>query len=103
MPTALVTGATSGIGLEFARQLAARGNAVLLVARNDGRLQAVAGEIKATHGVQTEVLVADLADRGDVDRVAERARTVDIVVNSAGYGMGQYFLSNDLLVEEDMF
>lgn len=103
MPTALVTGATSGIGLEFSRQLAASGHAIVLVARNEDRLRAVAAELGAAHGVRTEVLVADLAGRADVDRVAERARTVDTVVNNAGYGMRQRFLDNDLAVEEEMF
>jgi uncharacterized protein len=101
--TALVTGATSGIGLEFARQLAARGNAVVLVARTESRLREVAAELEAAHDVMTEVLVADLADRADADRVAERARTVDTVVNSAGFGTRQRFLDNDLAVEEEMF
>jgi len=103
MPTALVTGATAGIGLEFARQLAARGDAVVLVARTETRLRAVAAEFEAAHGVAPEVLVADLADRADVDRVAERARTVDTVVNNAGFGMRQRFLDNDLAAEEEMF
>lgn len=103
MPTALVTGATSGIGLEFARQLAARGDAVVLVARTEARLRAVAAELEATHRVPTEVLVADLADRSDVDRVADRARTVDLVVNNAGFGMRERFLDNDIAVEEEMF
>jgi len=103
MSTALVTGATSGIGLEFARQLAARGNTVVLVARTEARLSEVAAEIEAAHGVRAEVLVADLADRTDVDRVAERARSADTVVNNAGFGMRRRFLDNDLAVEEEMF
>ncbi|SES28385.1 hypothetical protein SAMN05216188_13048 [Lentzea xinjiangensis] len=103
MPTAVITGATSGIGLEFAHQLAARGNAVVLVARTGSRLRKLATEIEAAHGVKTEVLVADLADRTDVDRVADAARTADTVVNSAGFGLRQRFLDNDLAVEEEMF
>jgi hypothetical protein len=101
--TALITGATSGLGLEFARQLAARGDAVVLVARTETRLREVAAELEAAHGVTAEILVADLADRADVDRVAERARTVDTVVNNAGFGMRQPFLDNDIAVEEEMF
>ncbi|PPK64811.1 SDR family oxidoreductase [Actinokineospora auranticolor] len=103
MPTALVTGATAGLGLEFARQLAARGEAVVLVARTEARLREVAAELAAAYGVATEVLVADLADRADVDRVAERARTVDTVVNNAGFGLRQRFLDNDIAAEEELF
>lgn len=103
MPTALVTGATAGLGVEFARQLAARGDAVVLVARTETRLHAVAAELEAAHGITTEVLVADLADRADVDRVAERARTADTVVNNAGFGLRQRFLDSELAAEEQMF
>ena len=103
MPTALVTGATSGIGREFARQLAARGDALILVARTETRLREVAADLAAAHGVAVEVLAADLADRTDVDKVAERARSVDTVVNSAGFGLRRRFLDNDVADEEEMF
>jgi uncharacterized protein len=103
MPTALVTGATYGLGLEFAHQLAARGDAVVLVARGADRLKEVAAEIETAHGTTTEVLVADLADRADAERVAERARSADTVVNNAGFGMRKSFLDNDIAAEERMF
>lgn len=102
MPTALVTGATAGLGLEFVRQLATRGHSLVLVARTETRLREVAAEF-AADGVATEVLVADLARRDDVDRVAARASSVDVLVNNAGFGLRERFLDNDLTAEEEMF
>ena len=107
MTTALVTGATAGIGREFAEQLAARGHDLVLVARDVVRLEALAAELRALRGVTVEVLPADLSDRGDTVRVAERlaevARPIDVLVNNAGFGMKKSFLAADLTEEEAMF
>ena len=83
-PTALVTGASSGIGEQFARQLAARGHDLVLVARRTERLQALAGELP-TGG---HVLVCDLGrDAHTVaERVAQLGLEVDLLVNNAGFG-----------------
>lgn len=90
MGIALVTGGTSGIGAEFARQLAARGHDLVLVARDRSRLDAMAGEL-AVDGRQVEVISADLSKASDTERVAKRlrdaGRPVDILVNNAGYGL----------------
>jgi short-subunit dehydrogenase len=106
MPTALVTGATAGIGLEFARQLAARGNDLVLVARDTARLESVAAEIQATYGVGAEVITADLTDRSQLaiveDRVLSPDRPVEIVVNNAGFGLKKRFLDNDVDQEQAM-
>jgi short-subunit dehydrogenase len=86
--TAVVTGASSGIGAELARQLAGRGFGVTLVARRRERLEALADELAAAHEVRAEVVTADLTDEaaraGILDTVAERGLEVAVLVNNAG-------------------
>jgi short-subunit dehydrogenase len=88
--TALVTGASSGIGAEIARELARRGHGVTLVARREERLRELADELGADHGVRAETIAADLGDRAGRDLVAARLEElgleVEILVNNAGYG-----------------
>lgn len=104
MGTAVITGATSGIGLEFARQLAARGDDVVLVARDEVRLVALAAELTAAHRVRCEVLVADLSDRVQIDLVAARLadtdRPVQMLINNAGFAIKESFLRSDLETEQ---
>ena len=103
MSTALITGATSGIGLAFARTLASRGHDIVLVARDRERLDLVAAELRG-HRVQVEVLAADLADRSQLAGVEDyiRAHPIEILVNNAGFGVPQRFSTGDLDAEQQM-
>ena len=87
-PWALVTGASSGIGAEFARQLAGRGLNLVLVARRQDRLQSVSEEISAS-GIATRIVVSDLTADNGCQRVINDTADLDIglLVNNAGYGM----------------
>ena len=86
--TSLVTGASSGLGEQFARQLAARGSGLVLVARSADRLAALADELRARHRVTVTTVPADLSQAEQVSRVAAHAAAtqVDVLVNNAGFG-----------------
>jgi len=91
----LVTGASSGIGTELARGLARRGHHTVLVARRKERLETLAEQLRAEHGVQVEVLARDLGDRAGraalVDELRERPRLIGGVCNCAGFGTAGEF------------
>jgi uncharacterized protein len=103
-PIALVTGPTAGLGRLFADRLAQRGYDLVLVARDEARLQTVADELATTYAVSCEVLVADLVDRGQLktveDRLADRRHPVDLLVNNAGFGLKRRFLHNTVEQEQ---
>lgn len=104
MATALITGATAGIGAAFAKAVAARGDDLILVARNADRLTERAAELAATYQVSVETISADLSLREDVLRVAERIEDpdypVDLLINNAGFGLQARLLDPDLVEHE---
>lgn len=101
--TALITGASAGLGRELARQLAARGVHLVLVARDEARLEGVAAELRNLYRVRAEVLAADLSEGSEQDRVADRLRRddspVDILVNNAGFGVHDGFEASGIADE----
>ncbi|MGN6820235.1 MAG: SDR family NAD(P)-dependent oxidoreductase [Sphingomonas sp.] len=88
--TVLITGASAGLGAEFARRYAARDDDLILVARRADRLESLAGELMAKHGIRAEVIATDLtaADAAEtlMAEVGKRGLTVDVLINNAGYG-----------------
>ena len=96
--TALITGATSGLGAEFAQQLAASGHSLVLVARDEARLESVAAELRSRYAVPVEVLPADLLTDDGAARVVQRLQDtsapISMLVNNAGYGLLGNFADN---------
>jgi short-subunit dehydrogenase len=104
--TALVTGASMGIGLELARQFAMHGHNLILVGRHRDTLEAVAGSLESEHGGSAHVVVADLSDPGApqalFDEIREANLHVDFLINNAGFGLGGRFSDTDVTRELDM-
>lgn len=102
---ALITGASSGIGAEFARALAARGTSLVLSARRTDRLEALAAELRAAHAIDVQVIPGDLADRDAprllCEEIERRGLHVGTLINNAGYGVTGYFVSREWRVQAD--
>lgn len=99
MVTALITGGTSGIGASFARQLAEQNYDLVLVARDQARLEQSAEDLKNRYGVRVDTLSADLSRAGDVQRVADRLadqqEPIEVLINNAGFGVHARLLDAD--------
>lgn len=106
MATALITGASAGIGYELSRCFAADHHDVILVARQEQKLRKVADELTREFHIATKVWVADLAQPDAPQRIAERVRAealpVDFLVNNAGFGLGGKFVETNLATELEM-
>ena len=95
---ALITGASSGIGAEFARQLASVGFNLVLTARREEKLAALAAELQPAHNITAEVIAADLAQSEDVERLEARLAELNlaVLVNNAGFGTTSGFMKSNL-------
>ena len=98
--TAVITGASSGIGVEFANRFAERGANLVLVARRKERLESVAKQIQSKHKVKVDVVVADLAEVGSAEKLFKTLQRkklqIDVLVNNAGFGTMGEFKNHDL-------
>jgi len=93
--TALITGASSGIGAELAKLCAADGYNVILVARQQAALEELASTLSETHRIAARVLIADLAEPGAAQTVFENAGAIDILINNAGFGLRGAYAESD--------
>ena len=102
---ALVTGASSGIGEEFSRQLAARGYQLVLVARRRQRLEALAADLAQEYGTSSHIITADLTHADACQQIADELQaqqiTVEFLVNNAGYGVPGRLVTVDWATHED--
>ncbi len=106
MKSALITGATAGIGASFARLLASQGYDLILVARDVDRLNATAETLSKEFGVTCEVLPADLSKAKELtkveNRLSESDRPVEVLINNAGFGIKSGFLTSEISAEQQM-
>src|SRR5215469_18013681 len=104
-PLSLITGASAGIGAAFARALTAQGHDVVLTARRTDRLESLAAELRAQHGIEATVIPNDLADPQAAEQLCkeldQRGLKVDWLINNAGYGVPGRFDASDWATHAD--
>jgi uncharacterized protein len=104
--TALITGASGGIGLELARQFASHGHDLALVARSEGRLHEIGEQLEKAHGTAATVIAADLSKPNAARDIVEALRAapieIDVLVNNAGFGLSGAFIDNDPRTQLDL-
>jgi short-subunit dehydrogenase len=103
---ALVTGATAGIGFEFAKLLASENHNLVLVARDKTRLKKIAKDLKSQYGIKCEVLEADLTKKKSLEEVAKRIsqkeKRIEVLINNAGFSVNQSISNGDYSAEKSM-
>jgi short-subunit dehydrogenase len=96
---ALITGASSGLGMSFARRFAEMGYDLIITGRNQDKLSALAGELQSASGINVQCIIAELSEEKDVNnilQVIDEVGSISVLVNNAGYGSGQEFCSCSL-------
>jgi uncharacterized protein len=88
---AVVTGASSGFGVEFARLLAADGYDLVLIARSGDKLNALARDLESRHGIRATTIVADLSEYRAADRIIAEVPRCDVLINNAGFATNGRF------------
>ena len=103
-PSALITGASSGIGKEFAYRLAEEGFNLVLTARRKDRLEAIASDLKNKYSADVRIAVSDLSKENFIKPIIKAASGMEIglLINNAGYGLAGSFFSNEQTKEKDM-
>lgn len=103
-PTALITGATSGIGATYARRLAADGYNLIITGRRKEKIQALADELSLAHGCNVDVIIIELSDSMQVDEFVEsiKDRDIDMLINNAGFGTTKFFYHEPFEIYEKM-
>lgn len=102
---ALITGATSGIGAEFARRFASRGYDLIITGRRREKIESLADDLSQKFGIRTEVVLCELSDRNDIESLVEKVKQesgIEVVVNNAGFGTRELFHEEDISGHEDM-